>query len=72
MSLKLTFLALKKVVQVVQNGGLEGGGVEVIWTISKKTSTFFVKPSLTPKSINWNTKKINLGVNHQNIITIKA
>ena len=40
MSLKLTFLALKKVVQVVQNGGLEGGGVEVIWTISKKTSTF--------------------------------
>ena len=41
MSLKLTFLALKKVVQVVQNGGLEGGGVEVIWTISKKTSTFF-------------------------------
>ena len=41
MRLKLTFLALKKVVQVVQNGGLEGGGVEVIWTISKKTSTFF-------------------------------
>ena len=41
MLLKLTFLALKKVVQEVQNGGLEGGGVEVIWTISKKTSTFF-------------------------------
>ena len=39
--IRLTFLALKKVVQVVQNGGLEGGGVEVIWTISKKTSSFF-------------------------------
>ena len=50
--IKLTFLALKKVVQVVQNGGLGGGGVEVIWKISKKNLLFFVKPSLRTKSIN--------------------
>ena len=47
MSLKLTFLALKKMVQVVQNGELEGGGVKVIWTKSKRTATFFGRLSLT-------------------------
>ena len=40
MLLKLMFVALKKVAQIVQKGELEGGGVEVIWTISKKISTF--------------------------------
>ena len=38
MSLKSTFLALKKVVQVVQIG-VRGG--EVIWTKSKRTAAFF-------------------------------
>ena len=40
MSLKSTFLAFKKVVQVVQIGG-GGAGVEMIWTKSKRTATFF-------------------------------
>ena len=31
----------KKVVQVVQNWGDGGGGVEVIWTKSKRTAPFF-------------------------------
>ena len=43
MSLKSTFLAFKKVVQVVQ---IWGRGVEVIWTKPKRTATFFVKRSL--------------------------
>ena len=40
MSMKSTFLALKKVVQVVQIGE-RGGGAEVIWTKSKRTAAFF-------------------------------
>ena len=43
----------KKMVQVVQIGGK--GGVEVIWTKSKRTATFFVKPSLTLPDDNTNT-----------------
>ena len=35
----------KKVVQVVQIRGM-GGGVKVIWTKSKRTATFFGRPSL--------------------------
>ena len=48
MSLKSTFFALKKMVQVVQIG--ERGG-EVIWTsnIQKNSYFFFVKPSLRSK-----------------------
>ena len=34
----------KKVVQVVQ---IRGRGVEVIWTTSKRTATFFGRPSLS-------------------------
>ena len=44
MSLKLTFLALKKVVKVVQNGG----GGRGVWTKFKRRATFFFgKPSLS-------------------------
>ena len=45
MSLKSTFLAFKKVVQVVQEGGGEGEEEEVIWTKSKRTAAFFGTPS---------------------------
>ena len=41
MSLKLTFLALKKSGTSCPKWGVGERGVEVIWTISKKTSTFF-------------------------------
>ena len=47
MSLKWTFLAFKKSCSNWGVGGGGGGGdVEVIWTKSKRTVTFFVKPSL--------------------------
>ena len=36
----------KKLVQVVQHRGRGGEGVEVIWTESKRTATFFGRPSL--------------------------
>ena len=39
------FWRSKTVVQVVQIAGEGGGGV--IWTKSKRTATFFVKPSLS-------------------------
>ena len=43
MSLKSTFLAFKKVVQVVQIGGRGGGNLN---KIQKNSYFFFVKPSL--------------------------
>ena len=51
MSLKLTFLAFKKVVHVVQIWGRRGGdrgGRGVIWTKSKRTAAFFGMSSLIP------------------------
>ena len=44
MSLKLTILAFKKVVHVVQIDGVGVGGEEVIWTKSKITAAFFREP----------------------------
>ena len=47
MSLKSTFLAFKKVVQVVQIGGWGGGNLD---KIQKKSSFFFGTPSLSQTS----------------------
>ena len=46
MRLKSTFLAFKKVLQVVQIGG-RGGEGRGIWKKFKRTATFFGKPSLS-------------------------
>ena len=58
MFLKSTFLALKKSGTSCPNWGQggRGGGVQVIWTKSKRTATFLVKPSLNGSTFQWTTK----------------
>ena len=58
MSPKSTFLALKKVVPVVQIGGRGGGNLD---KIQKKSNFFFVKPNIIFKTRRKRFTKMTAG-----------